>query len=147
MGVGRLMGLIVTAVAAFGLGSASAGAQFTSFSDRSHAILEGNWQSCRDADGQYAERVYDGNAPELGRFELHLGPSHDFALFKGIQDEHRDHASPDNLLRPHTIDVVGSSARHTWNVEGLQFDVVLAGGSRGNCESWFIQLRRVQTSQ
>ena len=43
------------------LGLATLGyAQFTSFSDRSRPMLEGNWQSCREADGGYSERVYDG---------------------------------------------------------------------------------------
>jgi hypothetical protein len=31
-----------------------------SFSDHTRAMLEGNWQSCRETDGQYGERVYDG---------------------------------------------------------------------------------------
>ncbi len=33
--------------------------QFTSFSSNPHNILEGNWQSCRDDDGRYSERVFD----------------------------------------------------------------------------------------
>ena len=64
-------------------------AQFTSFSDRSNAMLEGNWQSCRGSDGQYSERVYDAKWPGVEPFELHLGPYHEFALFRGIQDDHR----------------------------------------------------------
>src|SRR5207248_1253863 len=52
------------------LGAAVLGhAQFRPFSDHSRAMLEGSWQSCRDRDGQYGERVYDGRWPGLGPFE------------------------------------------------------------------------------
>src|SRR5262245_17559994 len=79
-------------------GAAAVGsAQFTSMSDRSGALLEGNWQSCRETDGQYSERVYDGRWPGFGSFELHMGPYHEFALFRGVQEEHRDHNSAENL--------------------------------------------------
>ena len=43
---------------------------FRPFTDHRTALLEGNWQSCRDADGQYAERVYDGKWAGLPPFEL-----------------------------------------------------------------------------
>src|SRR5687767_7578272 len=76
-------------------------AQFTSYSDHKRAQLEGNWQSCRESDGQYGERVYDGKWPGMGQFELHMGPYHEFALFRGIQDDHRAHNSADNLLKPY----------------------------------------------
>src|SRR4051794_15559045 len=62
---------------------------FRPFSDHKTALLEGNWQSCREADGRYAERVYDGKWVGLAPFELHMGPYHEFALYRGIQDEHR----------------------------------------------------------
>ncbi|MGH9141563.1 MAG: hypothetical protein ACRD2I_10545, partial [Vicinamibacterales bacterium] len=67
---------------------------FRPFTDHRTALLEGNWQSCRDDDGSYAERVYDGRWAGLAPFELHMGPYHDFALYRGIQDAHRDHQSP-----------------------------------------------------
>jgi hypothetical protein len=117
-------------------------AQFTSLSDRSNSILEGNWQSCREADGQYSERVYDGKWPGVAPFELHMGPFHDFALFRGVQDEHRDHASPQNLLQPHTLELREGRARQSWDVGGLHLDVALAGGSREECESWYVTLKR-----
>ena len=117
-------------------------AQFTSLSDRSKSMLEGNWQSCRDASGQYSERVYDGKWTGLAPFELHMGPLHEFALFRGIQDEHRDHNSSENLLQPHAIEPHGGSARHSWDVAGLHLDVTLAGGSLDTCESWYVTLRR-----
>jgi hypothetical protein len=125
------------------LGGVAAGrAQFTSFNDRSRAMLEGNWQSCREADGQYGERVYDGRWPGFGPFELHMGPYHEFALYRGIQNEHRDHQSSENLLKPYKLDVVGNQARHRWDAAGLRLDVSLAGGSREECESWFVSLKR-----
>ena len=117
-------------------------AQFTPFNDRSVAMLEGNWQSCREADGQYSERVYDGKWAGMDPFELHLGPYHEFALYRGIQNEHRDHQSTENLLKPFKLDLVGNQARHVWDTAGLHLEVVLAGGSREECESWFVSLRR-----
>jgi len=122
-------------------------AQFTSFNGgRSNAILEGNWQSCREGDGQYSERVYDGKWPGIEPFELHLGPYHEFALFRGIQDDHRAHASSTNLLRPFTVELRENQARQSWDVPGLHFEVRLAGGSREDCESWFISLKRSTAS-
>ena len=136
-------GLVAVITAALCLGRAAPTyPQFTSFNDRSRSILEGNWQSCRDGDGEYAERIYDGTAPGIGRFELHLGPYREFALFRGVQEEHRDHASPDNLLRPHTVSLEGATARQRWAVAGLIFEATLAGGSRDECESWWVTLRR-----
>jgi hypothetical protein len=121
-------------------------AQFQPFSDHTRSMLEGSWQSCRESDGQYAERVYDGKWNGVAPFELHMGPYHEFALFRGIQEEHRDHASADNLLKPFNLELRGNTAKHTWDVDGLHLEVVLAGGSREECESWFITLKRSDTT-
>lgn len=139
----RIGGLTLAAC----LGAAAIGdAQFTSHNDRSRAMLEGNWQSCREGDGQYSERVYDGKWAGVAPFELHMGPYHEFALFRGIQDAHRDHDSADNLLRPHTVELVGNQARHTWDIAGLHLEIRLAGGSRDECESWYVTLTPVGSS-
>ena len=84
-----------------GLASIAQAQLFRPFSDHRTALLEGNWQSCRESDGTYAERVYDGRWAGLPPFELHMGPYHEFALYRGVQDEHRDHQSSENLLKPH----------------------------------------------
>jgi hypothetical protein len=137
---------LFTVVASLG-GAALGRAQlFRPFTDRSNAMLEGNWQSCRETDGQYAERVYDGRWTGFGSFELHMGPYHEFALFHGIQDEHRDHASAANLLKPHTVQLSGNRARQVWDAAGLHLEVTLAGGSREDCESWFVTLKRIDKS-
>jgi hypothetical protein len=129
------------------LGAAALGrAQFTPFSDHRRALLEGNWQSCREADGQYGERVYDAKWPGMGPFELHMGPYHEFALFRGIQDDHREHSSAENLLKPYNLEISANRSKHTWDVDGLHLEVALAGGSREECESWFVTLRRSDTS-
>jgi hypothetical protein len=125
------------------LGLAAVGSsQFVPIGDRSRAVLEGNWQSCREIDGKYAERVYDNNLPLIGPFELHLGPYHEFALFRGVQDDHRDHASAENLLKPFTVEVQANRARHSWDAAGLRLEVAMAGGGREDCESWFLTLKR-----
>ena len=120
----------------------SARAQFTSYSTNPRNILEGNWQSCREVDGSYSERVYDHVVNGVPQFEVHLGPKREFAIFKGVQEAHRDHASPANLLKPYDLDAEGNLASHEWRIPSLKlvFRVSLAGGSRSDCESWYILL-------
>ena len=136
-GVFALAGLLVSRPAA---------SQFTSFTHSSRSILEGNWQSCREADGRYSERVYDHVVNGEGRFEVHLGPKRDFAIFKGVQEAHRDHDSPENLLKPHIVPLEAGRAKRRWELPSLNlaFTVTLAGGSRMDCESWFIVLEPLE---
>ena len=139
----RALGIVVlSAAAVFGLASPAGAQLFRSFSGDPRNILEGNWQSCREADGRYAERVYDHVVNGVGQFEVHLGPNHEFAIFRGVQDAHRDHSSPDNLLSPFRVPVENNRAKQRWEIPslGLAFTVTLAGGSRTDCESWFILL-------
>jgi len=128
------------------LAARPASAQFTSFSHNSRSILEGNWQSCREADGRYSERVYDHVVAGVGQFELHMGPRREFALFAGVVDEHRDHESADNLLKPFRVDLEAGRAKQRWEIPSLNlaFTVTLAGGSRMECESWFIVLEPLE---
>lgn len=137
-GVCALMGLLFIA--------RPAAPQFTSYSHNSRSILEGNWQSCREADGRYSERVYDHVINGTGRFEVHMGPRREFAIFKGVQDPHREHNSPDNLLKPFRVELELGRAKHRWDVPSLNlaFTVTLAGGSRMDCESWFIVLEPLE---
>jgi len=124
--------------------TAAASAQFTSYSRNPRNILEGNWQSCREADGAYSERVYEHVTVVDGvpTFELHMGPRREFALFAGVQAEHRPHDSPANLLQPYRLTLDGNLARHEWKIPSLNvlFTATLAGGSRSDCESWYILL-------
>lgn len=116
--------------------------QFTSFSRDSRNILEGSWQSCRDDQGRYAERVYDHVVNGAGKFEVHLGPHDEFAVFPGVQEMHREHGSTANLLMPYEVPIEGGRAKRRWEIPSLDlaFTVTLAGGSRPECDSWFIVL-------
>jgi hypothetical protein len=120
--------------------------QFRPFAHDLRNILEGNWQSCREPDGEYGERVWDQKVDGRGIFELHLGPYHEFALFSGVQEEHRDHNSPENLLKPHVVNDVRGIAKHIWRVGDMILEVTLAGGSFTTCESWWVTLRRADNS-
>jgi hypothetical protein len=137
--------LIVGAAIAFGLlGEAvPAEAQFVSQVTHPRHILEGHWQSCQEtAGGLYAERVYDHVVNGVGQFEVHLGPRHEFAMFVGVEDEHREHARLDNLLKPHRLGLRGVPAGHRWEVPslGLVFSVTRGGGDRTDCANWFVLL-------
>jgi hypothetical protein len=119
---------------------------FRPFSADTSKILEGNWQSCRDADGTYAERVYDHVVNGVGQFEVHMGPRREFGIFKGVQDEHRDHDSAENLLKPYRVPMDSGRAKQRWEIPSLNlaFTATLAGGSRTDCESWFIVLEPLE---
>ena len=132
--------------AAIGLSGGSAAAQFTPFSHDSRNILEGNWQSCRERDGRYSERVYDHVVNGEGKFEVHMGPHMEFAIFKGIQDEHREHDAPENLLKPFRVPMESGRAKQHWDIPSLNvsFTVTMAGGSRTDCDSWFILLEPLE---
>jgi hypothetical protein len=133
--------IVLAAVALLGTPRPAA-PQFTSFSHDPRNILEGNWQSCREPDGSYTERVYDHVVNGVGRFEVHMGPRREFAIFPGVQDEHRAHDSADNLLKPFRVPMENGRASGRWQIPSLNllFTATLAGGSRTDCDSWFITL-------
>jgi len=128
-----------------------AGSQYIAQSSDPRHILEGNWQSCQERfGGVYSERVYDHVVNGVAQFEVHLGPRREFAIFPGVQDEHRDHASPENLLKPYRVPMTGSRAHQRWEIPSLKlaFTVTLGGGARTDCESWYILLEPLEkTSQ
>ena len=116
--------------------------EWISYNSDPRNILEGNWQSCQQQDGTYAEKIYDHYVNSVPQFEVHLGPRREFAIFKGVQEEHREHDSPENLLKPYRVLMEGTRARHQWDIPSLnlRFTVSLGGGSTMDCESWYILL-------
>ena len=138
-----LIGVCAVSVAA---AIPAAAGQFISHARDTHNILDGNWQSCREPDGQYSERVYDHVVNGLGQFEVHMGPRREFAIFAGVQDAHRDHDSPANLLKPYRVTMDAGRAKQKWDIPSLnlRLTVTLAGGSRTDCESWYIILERLE---
>jgi hypothetical protein len=139
----RIAWLLIIVCASAALSGVSASAQlFRPFSNDHRNVLEGNWQSCRERDGTYAERVYDHVVNGVPQFEVHMGPRREFAIFKGVQDEHRDHASSENLLKPFRVAFENGRASQRWEIPSLNlvFTATMAGGSRTDCESWYILL-------
>ncbi len=139
--------LLVLVASASLVGVRPAAAQlFRPFSNDTRNILEGNWQSCRERDGAYAERVYDHLVNGVGQFEVHMGPRREFAIFKGVQDEHREHNAPDNLLKPFIISFENGRAKQRWEIPSLNlaFTATMAGGSRTDCESWYLLLEPLE---
>jgi hypothetical protein len=67
-------------------------------------------------------------------------------MFTGVQDEHREHHSPDNLLKPFRVPMQGTRAKQRWEIPSLKlaFSVTLGGGSRTDCESWYILLEPIE---
>ena len=123
------------------VGTPRAEAQYTPFHHDPRLLLEGHWQSCFDErSGQFEEKIYD--PPQLD-LEVHLGPGDEFAIFKGVQDEHRDHRSAENLLQPYRV----RGARQRWELPELVFEVARAGGSRHNCRSFWITLEPKRTPE
>ena len=138
-----LIGVCASA-ALFGVNPVSAQV-YRPFTNDARNILEGNWQSCRDRDGTYAERVYDHVVNGVGQFEVHMGPRREFAIFKGVQDAHREHDSPENLLKPFRVTFENGRAKQRWEIPSLNlaFTATMAGGSRTDCESWYLLLEPI----
>ena len=129
----RLLARMLTLTVAL-LASPSESAQYTPFHHDPKLLLEGNWQSCfNERIGQFDEKIYD--QPQLD-LEVHLGPGDEFAIFKGIQEDHRDHRAPENLLQPYRV----RGSRQRWELTDLVFEVARAGGSRHDCRSFWITL-------
>src|SRR4051794_22443774 len=137
---------VVAAIAV--LAGAGLRAQFVPFKSNPTTILEGTWESCRGSDGRYAERVYDHVVNGVPQFEVHLGPRREFAIFRGVQDDHREHNAAENLLKPFVVPMDGSRAQRRWEIPDLKlaFTVTLGGGSRLDCESWYIVLGPLENS-
>jgi hypothetical protein len=146
---GRAIGRLVCAVAAGAalLRPSAASPQFISMSANPRAVLEGNWQSCLEpGTGRYAERVYDHVVNGVGQYEVHLGPRREFAIFVGVQDAHREHDSPENLLKPFRVPAEGDRGSMRWEIPSLNlvFSASAGGGSSATCESWYILLTRTE---
>lgn len=120
----------------------AAAQEWISYSSDPRNILEGNWQSCQQRDGRYAEKIYDHFVNGIPQFEVHLGPRREFAIFKGVQDEHREHEVTENLLKPFRVMMEGTRAQRRWEIPSLNLvlSVSLGGGSTMDCESWYILL-------
>lgn len=129
---------------------AASAQEWISYTSDPRNILEGNWQSCQQRDGRYAEKIYDHYVNGVPQFEVHLGPRREFAIFKGVQDEHREHDVAENLLKPFRVPMEGTRARREWEIPSLnlRFTVAMGGGSTMDCESWYILLAPIdKTSQ
>src|SRR6516165_11216560 len=137
--------LFICLLASSAATAAQGTSQFTPFSSDSRKILDGSWWSCRESDGQYGERVYDHVVNGVGKFEVHMGPRREFAIFRGVQDEHRDHESPENLLKPFRVAFENGRAKQRWEIPSLNlvFTATMAGGSRTDCESWYLLLEPI----
>jgi hypothetical protein len=122
--------------------------EWISYNSDPKNILEGNWQSCQQQDGRYAEKIYDHFVNSVPQYEVHLGPRREFAIFKNVQEDHREHESPENLLKPYRVMMEGSRARQHWEIPSLNlsFTVSLGGGSTMDCESWYIVLAPLEKS-
>ena len=126
---------------------AASSAQWIPYANNPKTILEGNWQSCPDRrSGVYEERVYDHVVAGVGQYEVHLGPKREFALFPGVQDEHREHGSPANLLKPYRVLMDSMRARQSWKIPSLKLalTVTMGGGSTTDCESWYVVLEPLE---
>src|SRR6266404_4446111 len=110
------------------------------------ALLSGNWQSCKQDNG-YGERVYDRyeivNGKQKWAWSLHMGPYDEFGLYaaKDSPSGDHDHTQLENRLGPnYNVTQQYGRGRRTWALPslGIWLNIVLAGGSREECESFFI---------
>ena len=123
----------------------NAGAQWVSMRDtKPAAILFGYWHSCEEPDGSFLERVYEHRQGGRSRFEFHLGPRDEFALFAGSSDRHLPHDSPLNRLSPayHYNDVPTVAGGRNWAALRLRLNVVRlpSPDTALHCDTFVVEL-------
>jgi hypothetical protein len=131
----------------FLLATSSGVTEWTPARSRPDAILDGIWQSCKDDtdSGHFGERVYLSYKPDV---EIHLGERDEFAIFKGIVEEERDHKSVDNLLAPyfHYDDVPGHG--RSWSLPELNWFVsvqaITGSYDLDECRTFAVQIVPLQ---
>lgn len=116
---------------------------FIGSSDRKRpdVVLEGNWQSCLEADGSYTEREWSYRFRGEFILTLHLGPRDEFALYAGGPvDDHIAHEDARNLLGPkfRIGDITTARGKRAWAKLGFWISIVQAGGGRSECESFYV---------
>lgn len=118
-------------------------------------LLQGNWQSCDEAERVYVHKVLrpDERTRDLALrwvpdWELHMGPRDEFGLYvvPGPDGPDHVHDGPTNLLAPafHINDVSTWRNRRNWNIPSLHLwiSIAAAGGSREQCDSFFVEVRK-----
>ena len=116
-------------------------------STKPNVILNGVWASCREDDGQFGERIWDYVVDNNSKwvFEFHMGPYHEFALYRTKQDDEHNHSDDSNELKPYDVIVEQFRANQTWDLQDVRINVVLTGGSRDiadRCEQFFVTIER-----
>lgn len=105
------------------------------------SILQGNWQSCQLTEaegGGHGERVYDYHKNGELKWSFHMGPLDDFSLFAaGTELDPDFHDTPLNLLAQQP-----SLKKRRWSIRSLKLriEVTQAGGSRDDCQSYFVRI-------
>lgn len=110
-------------------------------------ILSGSWQSCKQEDGTYAARIYDHCVLGKCDWSLELGPYDSFGLWAYSSDLDPDPADPSNLLKgDYEVKGGDNRAKRRWVVKkfNIVVEVVAAGGSREDCESFFVTVRKLK---
>jgi len=103
-------------------------------------LHQGSWQSC-----DHAERVLEHRVNGRPVWELHLGPDDEFGLYQQpLNGEDHRHDGPDNLLGPsYRVTADGTwRGKRNWTVPSLHLwvSIVAAGGSREQCESFYVRV-------
>lgn len=105
-------------------------------------LHQGSWQSC-----DHEERVLEHRVNGQLLWEMHLGPDDEFALYRTSVDGEHDHASSENLLgSAFHYEAMQSRSGRTWTVLALRLwiNVVRAGGSRDECQAYWVRIEQTK---
>lgn len=108
-------------------------------------LHQGTWQSC-DGEERTLEHWGFKGRRYVELWELHMGPQDEFALYDRWVDGDHAHDTPDNLLGEyyHINALPTMRGARQWSVPSLRLwlSIVRAGGSREECESYYIRIEQ-----